>query len=211
MRPLPRFFNKYEEAEQFGLVGKKLARKRGFKVFEARMQFLFATMTFWTRNVRASLDNLHLARQTAIKTGDLAYLAYCSGFIEAIALSSGMPLPEWQQLREKHRSALSGPSGNLHIKIPDQFKSAVLGLSAHLGIAEGAEVGEREIEEAELERNLKDKGAAVAALYYGLALQTQFITCDYDGALATCLKLTKLSGAHTLQPLAKHNILTAIP
>ncbi|MBR1159682.1 trifunctional serine/threonine-protein kinase/ATP-binding protein/sensor histidine kinase [Bradyrhizobium elkanii] len=90
-------FGDYQTGFRFGRLSYDLVEQRGLRRFQARIYFNFGSfVTPWVKHVREGRDLLRRASETANRTGDLNFEAYCSAYLNTNLLAAGDPLGEVQ-------------------------------------------------------------------------------------------------------------------
>ncbi|VIO72962.1 Sensor histidine kinase TmoS [Bradyrhizobium ivorense] len=86
-------FGDYQTGFRFGQLSYDLVEQRGLRRFQTRIYFNFGSfVTPWVKHVREGRDLLRRASDTANRTGDLNFEAYCFAYLNTNLLAAGDPL-----------------------------------------------------------------------------------------------------------------------
>jgi PAS domain S-box-containing protein len=176
---LPRLFNRFSEAEQFGELAKALSQKYGFSTNKAKLHFLISIIEFWNGHIKNTIDSLYPAIETASKTGDWMYSCFCCGHLWINSLVAGQSLFELSQLGNALRKTLFGTSSQIFAQVLGLLNHSLAKLSTTVAESLPLTVSDDDA----IEKTILQSPATINSLYYVFALATQVILGNYKEAI----------------------------
>lgn len=175
---LPRIFDKYVEADKFGLLAESFLDRGVLRAYKARIQFAISTIKLWTHDIPSAIKGLYPAIRSGTESGDWLYAAICSICVWNYSFFSGMPLDDWHQLRTKLLSELLGSGADFFTYYGKVMERAVNGISSKIEVTAAPHIPDAEFEQSIVL-------SVVKTAYFAFKVQTQYIMGDYESAVAT--------------------------
>ena len=187
------YFGDYQAAFRFGRLGYDLLEKRGLHRHQALVYMSFGTVIMpWTKPIQTGRALVRHAFDTANKTGDLAFAAYCCFQFITNLLAAGDPLTEVQREAENGlefaRKARVGLMVDLLTAQLGLIRT-LRGLTSEFGSFHDARFDERQFEH----RLQSDPRLAFQGSQYWIRkLQTRVFAGDHAAALTAATQAERV-------------------
>jgi PAS domain S-box-containing protein len=190
-------FHRYGEGYRFAKLASDLVEKHGFIGYQAKVQFVKASVGIWTQPIASVIDFTRAASRSAIETGNLTYACY--GLHESVTglLLRNDPLDAaWRESETGLDFVRKAQFGDVAAVILSQqrFIATMQGRTATFSTFSDTLADEQAFE-ADLTAN---RTATVICLYWILKLKARFLSGDYVEALAAGGKAKALLSAVTI-------------
>lgn len=188
----PRFGN-YLAGFRFGKLGFDLVEKRGLLRFKALVYLDFGNLiTPWTTHMRAGLELVRRAFETAQENGDITFASYACNCLITLLLAKGDSLGEVQREAENALEFVRKARFGLIVDII----TGQLGLIRTLrGLTpDFSSFNDAQFDEDRFEQHLEaDPRLAIAACWYWIRkLEARFYADDHASAVAAAEKAQRL-------------------
>jgi hypothetical protein len=182
-------FGDYSTGFRFGRLGYELVEKRGLHRYQARAYVAFANLVMpWTKHIQSGRDLVRRAFDTANKTGDLTYAAYCCNNLNTNLLATGDPLNDVQREAESGLEFARKARFGLVVDIINTQLGLVRtlrGLTPEFGSFDDGQFDERSFED----HFRNDPRLALPECWYWIRkLQARMYSADYVCAIEAASK-----------------------
>jgi PAS domain S-box-containing protein len=186
-------FGDYRAGFQFGRLGYELVEKRGLHRYQARAYVAFANLVMpWTKHIQSGRDLVRRAFDTANKTGDLTFAAYCCNNLNTNLLATGDSLGDVQQEAENGLEFARKARFGLVVDIINTQLGLVRtlrGLTPEFGSFDDGQFDERRFED----HLRNDPRLALPECWYWIRkLQARMYSVDYASAIEAASKAQEL-------------------
>jgi PAS domain S-box-containing protein len=186
-------FGDYRTGFRFGKLGYDLVEKRGLHRYQARAYVAFANLVMpWTKHIQSGRDLVRRAFDTANKTGDLTYAAYCCNNLNTNLLATGDPLGDVEREAENGLEFARKARFGLVVDIINTQLGLVRtlrGLTPEFGSFDDGQFDERRFED----HLRNDPRLALPECWYWIRkLQARMYSADYVSAINAASRAQEL-------------------